>query len=74
LQSTVLETGCKFRRDDVRRRVEELQAAQALKYPRIKNDKNAKTCAEFTSKYNFLMPGESKEGELVTLRGMTPDI
>lgn len=70
LQNTVLETSFKSQRDNIRRRVEELQAAQALKYPRIKCDERATTCAGFRNQYGSLKAEESKEEEIVTLRGM----
>jgi len=57
------------RRDDTKRRVNELEAACALKYPRIKSDDRAVTCAAFRDRYSFLMPGESSEGGSCTLRG-----
>lgn len=69
LQNPVLETRYKSQRDDVRRRVEELQAAKALKYPRIKGDAKAISCAEFRKFYDSLKPEEFNEREIVTLRG-----
>jgi hypothetical protein len=57
------------RRDDVRRRVNELGGAHALNYPRIKNDNQAINCAAFRERYSFLKPGESSEDENYTLRG-----
>lgn len=57
-------------RNDVKNRIAELQAAGALKYPRINYNLNAITCAEFKSRYFLLDPGQSVEGENVTLRGM----
>ena len=57
------------RRDDVRRRANELGDANALKYPRIKNDKLAVGCAAFRERYSFLKPGESSGDEHHTIRG-----
>jgi hypothetical protein len=69
----VLETGYKPQRDDVRRRIKELQDAKALKYPRIKGYVKAITCADFRKFYDSLKPEEIKRGEIVTLRGMILD-
>jgi hypothetical protein len=69
LQNPILEASYKSQRDDVRRRTEELQDAQALKYPRIKRDFKAITCADFRKLYNSLKPEEVIKGEIVTLRG-----
>jgi hypothetical protein len=74
LHNPVLDTVHTSQRDDVRRRVEELQAAKALEYPRIKGDAKATSCAEFRKSYGSLKPEESKEGEIVTLRGTFLDI
>jgi hypothetical protein len=57
------------RRDDVTRRVNELEAARALNYPRIKLDERAVTCGVFRDRYSFLKAGESLEGEYHTIRG-----
>jgi len=73
LRNPVLEAGYTSQRDDVRRRIEELQDAKALKYPRIKQDSKAITCADFRKLYNSLKPEEVKKGEIVTLRGMFLD-
>jgi hypothetical protein len=59
------------RREDVKRRVNELQAAQALEYPRIRHDKRAITCSEFRTQYSTLKPEQSKLDDTVTLRGMS---
>lgn len=64
------ETDYKPQRDDVRRRIEELQAADALKYPRMKRVKFPLTCAVFTENYAGMKPGESKEEDnCISLRG-----
>lgn len=70
LQATVIEPILNSQKDDVRRRVEELQAAQALKYPRIKVDKRAISTVEFRDQYDSLKPEESRDGKIVTLRGI----
>ena len=64
LQNPVLETGYKSQRDDVRRRIAELAAAKALKYPRIKGDVKAISCAEFRKFYDPLKPEELKKRRL----------
>jgi hypothetical protein len=72
LQNPV-ESGYKSQRDDVRRRIGELQNAKALKYPRIKRDVKAMSCADFRELFNSLKPEEVKNREIVTLRGMFLD-
>lgn len=57
------------RRDDVRRRVNELGGHHALNYPRMENDNRAVTCAAFRRRYSFLKPGESSQDEKHTIRG-----
>lgn len=59
--------------DDIRQRLMELQDAQALIYPRIKPDRNAISSAEFRTRYAALSPEESRESDIVTLRGMLND-
>jgi hypothetical protein len=56
--------------DQKEQRIDELQAAEALKYPRIQNIKNAITCADFIKSYSFIEPNNSQDGEIITLRGM----
>jgi hypothetical protein len=60
--------------NDIRQRLMELQDAQALKYPRIKPDRNAISCAEFRARYAALSPEESRESDNVTLRGTLNDV
>ena len=50
-------------------RVEELKAADALKWPRIKSDPHAVTVQEFVSRYK-LKPGETRKDDYVLVRGM----
>jgi hypothetical protein len=69
LQDPVLGTGQRSQRDDVRRRVEELRAADALKYPRMKKGKFSLTCAEFIENFSGIKPEESREEENITIRG-----
>ncbi len=73
LQDPALEMGHRSQKDDVRRRVEELRAAEALKYPRMKGSAYAISCANFRAQYDFVKPQESREDEIVTLRGMVLD-
>jgi hypothetical protein len=69
LQDPVLGTGQRSQRDDVRRRIEELRGADALKYPRMKKDKFSLTCAEFIENFSSIKPKESIEEENITIRG-----
>ncbi|KAI6708472.1 hypothetical protein PZA11_004583 [Diplocarpon coronariae] len=55
---------------DVRERVKELEAANALLWPRIKNDIPAMTAIEYVAKYAGTMePSELRQMDMVTLRG-----
>jgi lysyl-tRNA synthetase class II len=58
------------RREDVRQRIDELKGADALRYPRVKHDERALTCATFRERYSSLEHDESRVEERVTLRGM----
>jgi lysyl-tRNA synthetase class II len=51
-------------------RAKELKQAYSLLYPRINNDKNAVSIAEFTNAYKDLGKGESISNDGRTLRGM----
>lgn len=50
-------------------RVQELKAAHALVYPRIKSDKRAISCAEYKQRFANLGFGETHEGGSVVIRG-----
>ena len=54
---------------DDEKRIKELQDAEALKYPRIRPDRNAISCAEFRTRYASLSLKESRDSDTVTLRG-----
>lgn len=56
---------------DVAKRILELRGVRALEYPRIVQDSKAFSCAEFRERYHLLRGGEVREGETVTLRGMS---
>lgn len=56
------------------KRVKELEDAQALVYPRVKTDINAISCEEFRTRYASLSPSESRDSDLVTLRGTSFDM
>jgi lysyl-tRNA synthetase, class II len=56
-------------RGEVQERIEELQAAKALEWPRIKNDKNAMRVDDFLAKYTDLKPGEMRAEDFVVVRG-----
>ncbi|KAH8783780.1 hypothetical protein F5882DRAFT_327584 [Hyaloscypha sp. PMI_1271] len=56
-------------RGEVQERIEELQAARALEWPRIKSDKHAMRIEEFLVKYHDLQRGEMRAGDFVMLRG-----
>jgi hypothetical protein len=69
LQDPILGTGQRSQRDDVRRRVEELRAADALKYPRMKKAEFSLTCAKFIENFAGIKPEESIEEKNITIRG-----
>ena len=60
-------------KDDIQRRINELEAANALKYLRIENDEKIVTCGAFCEHYSSLKPGESLEEENYTIHGMFYD-
>lgn len=62
-------TGDSQFRGDVRGRMQELQKADALHWPRVKSIENAVTTGEYALKYKRMEPGEMRSSELVTLRG-----
>ena len=54
----------------VEERKRELEAANALVYPRIRRDDAAMSCSDFLGRYTSLHPGELKSDETVLVRGM----
>ncbi len=60
--------GIEFR-GAVRERIEELKAMNALKWPRIKNDKEAVTIHQYQERYMNLQPKAHLEQEFATVRG-----
>lgn len=50
-------------------RVQELKAAHALVYPRIKSDGRAISCADFKTRFEHLQVDEVYSGESVVVRG-----
>jgi len=63
-----LAKGVEFR-SSVKERIDELKAANALQWPRIKSDKAAMTVTEYLEKYRTLTLGQYKEEEYVKVRG-----
>jgi hypothetical protein len=65
-----LENVSKSQREDVRSRIKELRAANALEYPRVQKVEFPMTCAEFRKNYADIKPDESREEDNgITLRG-----
>jgi hypothetical protein len=63
------EDGVSFR-GSVAERIEELKAADALEWPRIKVDPHTLAIKEFREKYQSqLKPGEIRNKEFVKIRG-----
>jgi lysyl-tRNA synthetase, class II len=60
--------GIEFR-GSIKDRIAELKAAKALKWPRIKSDKDAMTIDAFLRKYADLQPKESRDKDYVLVRG-----
>ena len=56
-------------RKTVDERVKELEAANALLYPRIKKENSAISCAEFNKQYSGLRSGETRQDDKVVVRG-----
>jgi len=57
-------------RISVRNRIEVLERAKALSYPRIEQDADALTLKEFGEKYNSLEANNSLHNDSRTVRGM----
>ena len=57
-------------RGAVGERKRELEAANALVYPRIRGDDATLSCSDFLERYSSLHPGELKAEETVLVRGM----
>lgn len=51
------------------KRIQELEDAQSLNYPRIRPDRNAISCEAFRTRFASLKPKESLDSDTVTLRG-----
>lgn len=63
-----ISAGIEFR-GEVQERIEELHAAKALEWPRIKSEKEVMRIEEFLAKYNGIERGQCREKEFVMLRG-----
>src|SRR5216117_1957185 len=60
-----------LRQTDIQQRIRELRDARADTYPSITADARSVTCRDFRQRYATLKPGESREDESVTLRGIS---
>ncbi|KAI9719431.1 MAG: hypothetical protein M1812_003502 [Candelaria pacifica] len=57
------------RSGDVQQRIDELRGAGVELYPRLRHDARSITCAQFSRKHMALEPGETREGDVTTVRG-----
>src|SRR4051812_48771172 len=57
-------------KSDVQGRIDELEKARKLEWPRLQRNRDAMTLLEFTAKYSGMLPVEIRKSDFVMLRGM----